>query len=672
MKAELQQVCAGLFGATVNSVYQGVLVCILVGFLLRLLVRTNAATRHAVWLATLALVVMAVPVHYWLAFHSVAEELGRGALPAEAKTAGPIPALAGETPFGAQPLESSRPGDPQGQSWKIATLASPQQISPEAMPSGDPDLDPRTSRAAHKAESSGASPDSTMLSRILEPVAWNVESSASVLVAEIFLVLWLVIAGFRVGTLAWRVAQLRKLTDGAWAPDPDLQALFGRLLKQGPGFRNARLLISPRNRCPLVLGFFRPVILLPAELAVQAQALETEHVLGHELAHVRRYDDWANLMQHLIRAVLFFHPAVWWIARELSLQREIACDDHVLQHHVERRSYALSLASVASRIKQPTPLLAPGVLNNHSQLQQRINMILNTRRNSSAGLAKARLTSIISAAALVAAVAVGTGPRFVLAQTPTPVAAIATTPASDAAPVAVSAVSAAPVVPVIVAQADEPPPPAPAVAPGPKFKPGPDDVTPAEVTPPEPPTFPIPRVARVKPSRGPQPEPDASPESGSIEERLRHLEKMVKSLMAQQNPKHPKPYVYMKDGAEPSINIDEQAMEKMKQSAERQAARAAEQAERAAEQAKRATKDLQARIDQEQQGKGEFREALQKQLESLRKAREELGQEMQKLERQIQKLERQQERGERTPQRRSEAPGQELQAQSETPQPGQP
>src|SRR5215469_12230335 len=113
MKAELEQVCAGLFGATVNSVYQGVLVCILVGFLLRLLVRTNAATRYAVWLATLVLVVMAVPVHYLLVFQNDAEELGRGA---DTKFARRIRALAREPlTVGAQPLEGCPSGDQHGE-----------------------------------------------------------------------------------------------------------------------------------------------------------------------------------------------------------------------------------------------------------------------------------------------------------------------------------------------------------------------------------------------------------------------------------------------------------------------------------------------------------------------------------------------------------------------------
>src|SRR5438105_2750746 len=113
MKAELQQVCAGLFGATVNSVYQGVLVCVLVGFLLRLLVRTNAATRYAVWLATLVLVVMAVPVHYWLAFHNDVEESGQRGVPVAAKIGRPIRAFAGvAAPVGAQPFASPPPGNP--------------------------------------------------------------------------------------------------------------------------------------------------------------------------------------------------------------------------------------------------------------------------------------------------------------------------------------------------------------------------------------------------------------------------------------------------------------------------------------------------------------------------------------------------------------------------------
>src|SRR5438477_6530488 len=104
MKAELQQICADLFGATLNGVYQGVLVCVLVGFALRLLVRTNAATRYAVWFATLVLVVLALPLHYWLDSRRDPEQPGAGRWRGGAKADSAIQVFADSTPqFGALP-----------------------------------------------------------------------------------------------------------------------------------------------------------------------------------------------------------------------------------------------------------------------------------------------------------------------------------------------------------------------------------------------------------------------------------------------------------------------------------------------------------------------------------------------------------------------------------------
>ncbi len=149
-----------------------------------------------------------------------------------------------------------------------------------------------------------------------------------------------------------------------------------------------------------------------------ANADEVEHVLRHELAHVERRDDWGNLAQQTIQAALFFHPAVWWISAKLSLEREIACDDHVLEASGRPRAYALTLANVASRMNQCRHLLAPGVSNNNSQLQQRITMILNTNRDRSPRLAKTRLGLFTAATAMLAVLAINAGPRLALAQSP--------------------------------------------------------------------------------------------------------------------------------------------------------------------------------------------------------------------------------------------------------------
>jgi len=73
---------------------------------------------------------------------------------------------------------------------------------------------------------------------------------------------------------------------------------------------------------------------------------ELRVVLLHEFAHLRRWDDWTNLLQKLVRTIFFFHPAVWWIERRLSLEREMACDEAVLAETENPQAYAECLVSL--------------------------------------------------------------------------------------------------------------------------------------------------------------------------------------------------------------------------------------------------------------------------------------------------------------------------------------
>ena len=87
------------------------------------------------------------------------------------------------------------------------------------------------------------------------------------------------------------------------------------------------LLQAERAIMPQVIGFVRPVILLPTSAITGLTADELELILTHELAHVRRYDMWVALIQRLAEALLFFNPALWFLSRRISELREFCCDD---------------------------------------------------------------------------------------------------------------------------------------------------------------------------------------------------------------------------------------------------------------------------------------------------------------------------------------------------------
>lgn len=98
-----------------------------------------------------------------------------------------------------------------------------------------------------------------------------------------------------------------------------------------------------------------------------------EAVLAHELAHVRRHDYVVNLLQRVAEAVLFYHPAIWWISARVHEEREHCCDDLAIEICGDRDSYATALAELESR-RTAAPVL--GLAATDGQLLKRIRRIL--------------------------------------------------------------------------------------------------------------------------------------------------------------------------------------------------------------------------------------------------------------------------------------------------------
>jgi beta-lactamase regulating signal transducer with metallopeptidase domain len=671
MSLETQNLCARLAMAGLNGLYQGMLLSAGVAILLGLLRWTNAATRHAVWFATLVLVFALIPAHYFLDPSSSREAVPNVPAPTPASARHGVSMPSSAAVVDAQ--ESSGEAEPRdGFNWDVADKdpeAAETALDPGVLRAepGDPDI----SKPVAATVSGGGFP------LALHAPEWSVGSERMSAVVIIALLLWGIVAGWRLCLLVWGLARLNNLARGSAPIDAGVQGMLEELRLAVGVSRAVSLRCSPSNRSPVVLGFFRPMILLPAGMANDSE--ETRQVLSHELAHVRRCDDWANLFQHFVQAMLFFHPAVWWIGNRLSLEREIACDDHVLQQGVGSRKYALALAAVASRIREQTPRLAPGISVSHSQLQQRIDMILNTRRNSSTCLAKGRLTSLLVFGVVMTVAALYAAPRVVVAASTRIAPSVDVAVVSDNSPAIVAPVDVrldpAPEASSVSLSEGEPgPTPSPdAIESGPKIKPEPatgEPTEPPEVAsvpqPPASPDLPSPRMGRApKAKRAPRSfdvMDDDGGGNGSVEQRLDRLEKLVRSLVDQNGMKRSHTMIF-KDGDNQNGNFDQKQLEKMKQLAERQAARAMEQADRVTEVTKRATRDMEARL-QDEGMKGERGEGLQRELEALRKAKEGLGQQMERLEREIKKIEKQPQRGDADQQRRGEKHSDKLDAEN--------
>jgi TonB family protein len=133
-----------------------------------------------------------------------------------------------------------------------------------------------------------------------------------------------------------------------WAhAQPELDALMQALTRRFGFVRRVRVLVSSRIDTPMLFGWIKPVVLLPAAVALGFPRHQIELILAHELGHLRRYDHLVNLAQALLETLLFYHPVVHWISREVRNERELCCDELVLQlTSGEPREYARTLASL--------------------------------------------------------------------------------------------------------------------------------------------------------------------------------------------------------------------------------------------------------------------------------------------------------------------------------------
>ena len=125
-----------------------------------------------------------------------------------------------------------------------------------------------------------------------------------------------------------------------------LQAAVVRLSKQLHIYRPVQLLQSSRVDVPTVIGWLKPVILLPVSALSGLSHSQVEAILAHELAHIRRHDYLVNLLQALLETLLFYHPAVWWLSRRIRAERENCCDDLAVSLCGDPVAYARALADL--------------------------------------------------------------------------------------------------------------------------------------------------------------------------------------------------------------------------------------------------------------------------------------------------------------------------------------
>ena len=225
------------------------------------------------------------------------------------------------------------------------------------------------------------------------------------------------IAMVRLAAGLWRLRQLRRSCTPIVAADldPAVRKTVEAIAASEPA--SITVATSDRMRVPAAIGFRKRTIILPAWALRELPAEDLNVILLHEFAHLRRGDDWTNLIQKIVRAIFFFHPAVWWIENRLSVEREMACDDAVLAQTANPRGYAACLVSLlekslAHRLSNQRWSMVQAAVNRAHEASLRLAQILDRNRPVATRVWKPAL-GMIGTFSVVCLLALPHAPQFV-------------------------------------------------------------------------------------------------------------------------------------------------------------------------------------------------------------------------------------------------------------------
>lgn len=219
---------------------------------------------------------------------------------------------------------------------------------------------------------------------------------------------WLLGAMFfalRLGGGVWQLHQFRikkiSNTDGEW------QKRFATLCSKLKIKRKVKFLRSELVETPVVIGWLKPLILVPASVFLQINPRELETIIAHELVHIRRCDALVNFAQSIVEVLFFYHPCGWWISRVIRREREFAADEAVIKilenSQIVYANALANLEEIRLLTNQKTSSLATAAVNG-GNLMQRITKILQKDTGIKRG---ASAWSAILALAFIPAVLLG-------------------------------------------------------------------------------------------------------------------------------------------------------------------------------------------------------------------------------------------------------------------------
>lgn len=186
-------------------------------------------------------------------------------------------------------------------------------------------------------------------------------------------------------------------------PDSRVLAICHAVQDQLGLTRAIRYLVCDWISSPGVIGWLRPVVLLPVFALTGLSEAQLKAVIAHELAHIRRHDFLVNLLQVLVETLLFYHPAIWWLNWRIRAERELCCDEIAVTLTGDRLEYAKVLTLMADWDKAPALAMAA----NGGALSARVFHALGLRRTRGRAVGLAGGILFLAAAFIAARIAVG-------------------------------------------------------------------------------------------------------------------------------------------------------------------------------------------------------------------------------------------------------------------------
>jgi len=231
--------------------------------------------------------------------------------------------------------------------------------------------------------------------------------------------IWAMCSLYRAGDLAMHSLRLRRLWKSA---TPAMVETSYAAVLEISRRRAVEICTTQELERPSVIGFLAPRILIPEWLLARLTPGELDQIVLHETEHLRRGDDWTNLLQKISLILFPLNPVLLWMERQLCLEREMACDEGVVRVTRAPRTYAACLTSLAERgIERRKEALSLGVWQRRPELVRRVHSIL-ARRTALGPIGARSLTAVLGCGLLFGSAELSRCPQLI-AFTSAPVAA---------------------------------------------------------------------------------------------------------------------------------------------------------------------------------------------------------------------------------------------------------